>query len=666
MSDVKLMFLDEEYLFPTDLWEYLDALSLTENVLRQLKIELERKVRGTSSNLISTEDMHPALKEQASIFVKKLCEKGIYTKTIDEYAFENSGYKMFCEANTQHLNAHKRFLAQEMDSFMEGVEAAERSAAENITGTGVRVFSSSFLTLAAHAAYEYSVLKDQAKKADAQYSAEVARISREGEEARQSKERNYLQSTYYPNAYNALTAVAFGMMDRYIADLQEAGLFDVKALEFVNIKRSVSLLQNLNLSPDKKAILRNAFVACPYNLQVYLEAASLGVLDAPTVETAERFRQLRPLVDNLNKQFSKKKPSHNLRRDLDSCDSLITALCLCTGALKQTYYKNFTCNLKNEVIAAYRKIIEQADDAEHCIPLIEKLGRRVLGISEPQLVEYVQNHVRSIISEENFAALIDICGYDSLLEQITSKDASENGCTTKAAVDAFYIERILKHIKPKVDDRKRKIQFQDKQRKESAERQRIEGEKTKKKLEILTILLLVVPLILHFVLVGMWCNKIERHYTQQIGAYLKEELSDKSSVCYEAGFTGKFEISDITYYKSRYGYMIAEVHVAVDTVKTNVQKNIDEWDVHSLSLCTTTKGIGAPWYILDGDTPYVDISITVVGSDNSEVSFDRFTPDEDESFMLVYMPLRIVIAYGIYCFVAITTMKKKAETLSLI
>lgn len=202
MSDVKLMFLDEEYLFPADLWEYLDALSLTENVLRQLKIELERKVRGASSNLISTEDMHPALKEQAAVFVKKLCEKGIYTKTIDEYAFENSGYRLFCEANTQHLNAHKRFLSQEMDSFMEGVEAAERSAAENITGTGVRVFSSSFLTLAAHAAYEYSVLKDQAKKADAQYSAEVARISREGEQARQSKERNYLQSTYYPTQYD--------------------------------------------------------------------------------------------------------------------------------------------------------------------------------------------------------------------------------------------------------------------------------------------------------------------------------------------------------------------------------------------------------------------------------------------------------------------------------
>ena len=95
MSDVKLMFLDEEYLFPTDLWEYLDALSLTENVLRQLKIELERKVRGASSNLISTEDMHPALKEQASVFVKKLCEKGIYTKTIDEYAFENDGYIVY-------------------------------------------------------------------------------------------------------------------------------------------------------------------------------------------------------------------------------------------------------------------------------------------------------------------------------------------------------------------------------------------------------------------------------------------------------------------------------------------------------------------------------------------------------------------------------------------
>lgn len=215
--------------------------------------------------------------------------------------------------------------------------------------------------------------------------------------------------------------------------------------------------------------------------------------------------------------------------------------------------------------------------------------------------------------------MIDVCGYTTLLEEITSKEASKKGCTTKAAIDAFYIGKILQHLKPMVETQQQKILLQDKQNKEAAQKQQIKDEQTKKKLEILTILLLVVPLILHFVLVGVWCNKIEQHYTQQIGAYLKEELSDKSSVCYEAGFTGEFEISDITYYKSRFGYMIAEVHVEVDTAKTNVQTNIDEWDVHSLSLCTTTKGIGAPWYILDGDTPYVDISITVVGSDNTEI-----------------------------------------------
>ena len=86
-----------------------------------------------------------------------------------------------------------QFLAEEIGNF------ASQSASSIITGTGVQVFSSSALTLAATSAIEYSVLSGQCKKADALYRSELDRISNLGASRRERQEREYIQATYLPS-----------------------------------------------------------------------------------------------------------------------------------------------------------------------------------------------------------------------------------------------------------------------------------------------------------------------------------------------------------------------------------------------------------------------------------------------------------------------------------
>ena len=654
-------FIGKEYSIPTDVVLYVDLLAFTETAKDNLLKTFLNKIKYSIDRIEDKNFLEQEIYNEAQRFIAKLCDNNIYNRTVNDYLNGNKGYEFFHTANQDALNRIITLRKARNAAYEAGVQDAIYRKESSVTGLDFGIISGSFVNHMIYASMNASKEKEQEATALKQYNKEIAELEKSVTSACEASEREYINNIYIPSIKLAFTALVYGWLDSYVRDLIQNGSFDSEALKHIDLERSNDLLKNLSVSTNKTAVLENAFLACTYNLQIYLETVKLGILDAPTVETAECFRQRRPLIEKLNQQFLEKKPSHNLRRDFETYDLLISALCLCTKKQKQDYYREFTKGVYADIITAYRKIMKQADEAEYCIPLIDALGRRVLNMTEVQLAEYVKNHVNSVVFDEKFAVLVDVCGYDTLLEQITSKAASENNCTTKADVDAFYIERILKHIKPMVTDRKRTILSQDAKQKETEEKRKIECIKAQKKYTIVMILLLVVPMILNFILVGAWCVKVENLCSNQIEEGLSEDLADKSSLCYKAGLTGEFEVDKVSYYKSRFGYMIAEIHLTAYTTKTNVKTNIPSGIVHTLGYYITTKGMGAPWYVFDGDAPYIHASVTVIGTDGSKVTFDEFTPDEDEHFMFVYLPWGVAIFYGIYCFIVVVAIKKKKK-----
>ena len=83
---------------------------------------------------------------------------------------------------------------------------------------------------------------------------------------------------------NALSAWAFGVMDKYISDLVKNGKYDVRALDHVDFTKSHDLLKKLSFSSNERAVLEAAFLACPLNDAVYESAAERGLCDAGTLK----------------------------------------------------------------------------------------------------------------------------------------------------------------------------------------------------------------------------------------------------------------------------------------------------------------------------------------------------------------------------------------------
>lgn len=287
----KIVFLDHEYIFPTDIQMYIDLLAETDGIQQRLMTAFTHELNASPVNCVDTKDLHNSMQEQAKVFISHLCDQGIFNLSIDDFIYSNDGYKAIEEVNTNAVRAMSQFLAEEIGNFASGLQSASQSASSIITGTGVQVFSSSALTLAATSAIEYSVLSGQCKKADALYRSELDRISNLGASRRERQEREYIQATYLPSMINATTLFAYTMMDKYLRELIRAEKFNQDVLKFVDIKKSQSLLQNINLTPNKKAVLQNSFLACPFNSGVYDAVIQNNLLDDDTLHAAEFFKQ---------------------------------------------------------------------------------------------------------------------------------------------------------------------------------------------------------------------------------------------------------------------------------------------------------------------------------------------------------------------------------------
>ena len=110
------------------------------------------------------------------------------------------------------------------------------------------------------------------------------------------REKNYITQNVIPTMNSVFTYFAFALLDKYVADLIRVGKFDKTSLSFIDRKRSNDLLKNLSLSDNKKAIIEHAFVACPYNVAVYVQAIKNNLMDDESYQTAEYFKQCDPIV----------------------------------------------------------------------------------------------------------------------------------------------------------------------------------------------------------------------------------------------------------------------------------------------------------------------------------------------------------------------------------
>lgn len=660
-----MRFLQKNYEIPNDIITYLNALQVADEIKDSLFRACRDKVSKSEIRAISTDEMVPEMKKQASRFIKMLCDNNIFNRTIDEYIFSNEGYKEFDEHNKAAVLAMSNFLLEEMEHFQQGIENAEREAASNITGTGVQVWSSSFLTLAAASALEYSTLKKQANVADQQYREKVRWISKKGSDKREQQEIDYLNNIYYPNISNSLTLFAYCMLDKYLADLHDNDLFDNETLDYVNIKHSQDLLQNLDITNNKTAVLTNAFQSCPFNINVYLSAIKFDLFGEDEVNALRVINQDSELKRELNRRLIKQ--TNQIKGTLEKNGQLINALCLCSGKTPEFYYQQYTKDLYRKVIHEYSELRDYSESDSACSSFVNSLGDNILAMNDDDFLKLLIKKVNSIITDEQFIDLIEFCGYKDLIKEISPK---EKVFSTRKDINKYYIDTVYEKVIPiaeKVKDRITKEKHYEAVIKSEDEKQRKKSNTIK--VSILLVLL-ALPIILYVVIVSI----ITQNSKQQVTAYIQDMIVANiqeasqypSSYFNEAKFEDRYEITDIKFYKD-YNSVCIVPEVTFYSKATNLWSVTASLATYDLIDHATKEGsLDVPFLISKKDYNLIIPNCKVICADGNTVycnNFDDFNDRHSCSFVNPYISAWFIIPYIIYVIILLIIHRKNKNVI---
>ena len=157
MGYIHATFLGKEYSIPQDVLTYIDLLDFTDSVQKQLSGAFVRKLRSEvqkgNTGLLGDEDLAAEIEQQVGKFIAKLCDNGIFTRTIRDY-LNNKGYQYISDVNKAALEKIKSLLLRRLDSLQEGYEGAVQRAESHVTGMGFSIWSGSFVNHAIYAAMQ--------------------------------------------------------------------------------------------------------------------------------------------------------------------------------------------------------------------------------------------------------------------------------------------------------------------------------------------------------------------------------------------------------------------------------------------------------------------------------------------------------------------------------
>lgn len=316
MGFVTINFLGEEYKVSEAINEFLhyDELltpirvkiinALAEDISRDSRVRFGEglathvnDVAGTYINFI---------RESANLLVNELFALGIYDVTADELLTDISSISDIGNLSLNTLNtilSNGRRLVNLQEA---GINQAYRSAASNITGSGVMVFSSSITTLLVHSMVERGIIMSQAKKADKAYAQAVREITSSTRRAIDTMASDILVTQYYPALMDILMEFSTKIMSHFLEELIQHQRFDFASIEKYDMQKAEQMLTNINRVPDKTAFLRQTFNVCPFCLGIYEKCLEHNLLDRDTFQTAAYFGFADHLAENMEAYINQK------------------------------------------------------------------------------------------------------------------------------------------------------------------------------------------------------------------------------------------------------------------------------------------------------------------------------------------------------------------------
>lgn len=477
MSNLSVKFFDKEYSIPSDVVTYVRLVDFT-NEIRDNLISSFNRLIGIDVAMIENDDfMIAAINDQVAKFVRKLLENDIYDRTANDYLQGNKGYELFLDTKKKVLKQIISIRRDKLDTYKAGVEGAIYRKEASVTGLDFGIISSSFVNHMIYAYMDASKQTKQEQEALKTYNREIADLDKQAAEY-DRQENAYITDNVIPAMNTVFTFFAYELLDKYVSDLIKAGKFDKAALDFINLERSNDLLGNINLAGNKRAVIESAFVACPFNIAVYMHALKLEMLDEDTFETANVFKQGSKIIKFLKESLGAADYPNFVEPNYYSTSLLARYE---NKSANDILYQH-TSSYANTVIREYGKIVKAIDSPNQCRDYLRKLNDDEVLSGEGASKRLANSLVYSITTNDNWNILVKQCGHTDLLERLQALMPAGGRLGSKADCDSHLAKALLNALEAARKDLAESITV----KRARAEEERQEAEKAKQKKKIKT------------------------------------------------------------------------------------------------------------------------------------------------------------------------------------
>ena len=495
MSNMNVKFIGKEYSIPEDILTYIDLLSFTDSVQKQLTSAFVRKLRNEldQGNVACLDDkvMAPDIEQQVGKFIALLTEHGIYDRTINDYLRKNEGYKLISKVNAAALDEARRALKQQMTDWLEGYEDALHKKDASVTGLGFSIWSGSFVNHAIYAAMEASKVNEQEKAAAKEYQKDMADLRSRLENRKNADEQRYIANTYIPHMEAAITVFSYELLDTFISDLIQYGKLDKDVLNYIHIDRSNDLLKNLGLSQNKEAVLLKAFEACPYNIAVYMQAMKYDLLDYESFQTAKLFKHGSTIISFLEENLGSAPNSEKKRLNFKNAE----LLSLYSGRS----LREITSYMADSIVDGYAQTIAALSDTAPCYNIMNKVEERTILAGDSISKQKANWLVDPLAPAVLWDKLTSEYGHTDLFDRLLNLLPNRPEMNSKQEYDAFLKNRLFSILETIRQERAAKIheQQQEEARKRAEEAEKAQRtSKRNKKIKIICLVAIAVAIVI--------------------------------------------------------------------------------------------------------------------------------------------------------------------------
>lgn len=464
MVNSNVKFLNKEYSIPCDVVKYIEFVKFTNSISDNLNTIFKKEVVKNIEIIEDSDFMMNSITEETSKFISKLLEYDIYDKTVSDYLKSNKGVDLFLDTKKKALNQIISIRQEKLNAYKSGVEDALYRKEASVTGLDFGILTNSFANAMLYAFMEASEETKQEKAALKEYNREISELEK-GLKSYDRQEKDFIINNFIPAMQTVFAYLAYELLDKFIADLVKAGKFEEDALKYVDLERSNDLLKNLALAQNKQGVLEQAFVACPFNAAVYMNAMKYDLLDVDTFQTANYFGQSKTIITFLEDNIGNAIYPDEFSIDFHCIDLLSKYTNQDSKELKRIH----TIQFVEEIVDCYDDIKNKLNTPQFGEGILSKWDDETISQGDKISKGQAEKQINAIVSSYIWDKLIDDCGHDDLLRRISSGIPANIEITTKEDVDDYLRKRLYENIEAARNKRIEDIRL----RKEAEEAARI-------------------------------------------------------------------------------------------------------------------------------------------------------------------------------------------------